>query len=168
MSRVSTLARASALLLAIGLPGAAAAQALPAPTPMPELRVDAIAGDRPAVQLGAGLQIPAGYYVRIGVDAAAGVPVGRREATPRRADARADLLVRFLLDPFRQSAYGLSAGAGLSVRAEPGDRVRPVLLVATEVEGRRAAHGWVPALQVGLGGGARFGLLLRRAARLSR
>ncbi len=132
----------------------------------PELRADAIVGSRPAVQLGAGLQIPVGYYVRIGVDAAVGRRVGSTAslAGGSRADGRLDVLARFLLDPFRQTAYGLSVGGGVSLRAEPGDRVRPALLVALDVEGRRSASGLVPAVQVGLGGGLRLGIVRRRAA----
>lgn len=141
---------------------------VPRPSVQPELRADVIAGHQPAVQLGAGLQVPMGYYVRIGVDGAVGVSTGGDAPTSGRADARADLLVRFLLDPFRQSAYGLSLGGGLSARAEPGDRVRPRLLVAMDVEGHRSSHGLVPALQVGLGGGVRVGVVLRRGERLMR
>lgn len=152
-------------VLVAGLASPVGAQ-LPKPGVQPELRVDAIAGHQPAVQLGAGMQIPMGYYVRVGADGAIGVPTGAD--APRRPDARADLLVRFLLDPFRQSAYGLSVGGGLSARAEPGDRVRPRLLVAVDLEGRRSKRGVVPAVQVGLGGGVRIGVVLRRGERLMR
>ena len=141
---------------------------LPTPTVQPELRFDVIAGHQPAVQVGAGLQVPIGYYVRVGFDGAVGVPTGENTPSPRRADGRADLLIRFLLDPFRQSAYGLSVGGGLSARAEPGDRVRPRLLVAADLEGRRSTHGLVPALQLGLGGGVRIGVVLRHGARVMR
>ena len=109
-----------------------------------------------------------GYYVRVGLDGAAGVATYSLPSSVSRADARVDLLVRFLLDPFRQSAYGLSVGGGLSARAEPGDHVRPRLLVAADLEGRRSAHGLVPALQMGLGGGVRVGVVLRRGDRLAR
>ena len=137
---------------------------LPGAAPLaPELRADVIAGRQPAVQAGAGVQIPAGYYMRIGLVAAAGARIGRTDPfTSSRLDGRFDVLARFLLDPFRQSAYGLSLGAGVSLRAEPNDRVRPLLLVAVDLEGRRSAVGWVPALQVGLGGGIRVGVALRR------
>ena len=155
-------------LVAIASIGPHAQAQLPTPGVEPEVRLDVIAGHQPAVQLGGGAQIPLGYYVRMGIDAAVGLPTGSDAPSPRRVDARVDLLVRFLLDPFRQSAYGLSIGGGLSARAEPGDRVRPRLLVAVDVEGRRSAHGLVPALQVGLGGGVRVGLLLRHGARLMR
>jgi hypothetical protein len=164
-----------ALMLSLMLATRAGAQGVPAPTPQPELRLDVIAGHQPAVQVGAGVQIPAGYYVRLGLDAAVGLALGDHESligsaspAPGRLDGRLDLLARFLLDPFRQSAYGLSVGGGLSLRAEPGDRVRPLLLVAADIEGRRSAHGIVPALQVGLGGGVRIGVVLRRGARLTR
>lgn len=152
--------RVLALLALAAAPLRAHAQ-VPATLPaQPEARLDVIAGAWPAVQAGLGVQVPMGYYVRIGADAAIGM---RTDAVSgSRMDGRVDLLGRFLLDPYRQSAIGFSAGAGLSARMEPGERVTPVLLVALEVEGRRRASGWSPALQVGLGGGARIGVVLRR------
>lgn len=147
-----------------GAHGARAQQQAP-PRGAPEVRVDAIVGHEPALQLGAGVQIPAGYYARIGIDAAVGVPVANgADAARHGMDGRIDLLARFLLDPFRQTAYGLSFGGGASLRAEGGDRVRPFLLVALDVEGRRSTKGVVPAVQIGLGGGVRVGVILRRAA----
>jgi hypothetical protein len=143
------------------------AQQPPVAAVSPEVRTDLIAGHEPAVQLGAGVQIAAGYYARIGLDVAVGVPLGADAAagSPRHGvDGRLDLLARFLLDPFRQTAYGVSVGGGASLRAEQGDRARPFLLVAVDVEGRRSTRGVVPALQLGLGGGARIGVVLRRAA----
>jgi hypothetical protein len=146
-----------------GLPRHGTAQQPATPGPKPELRVDVIAGSQAAVQLGAGVQIPLGYYVRVGSDVAVGVRTDASRATgARNVDGRLDVLARFLLDPFRQTAYGFSLGGGMSLRAEPGDRVRPLLLAAVELEGRRAANGWVPAVQLGLGGGVRIGVVLRR------
>lgn len=164
ISRLAVAALGASLPFVLAAPAAIAQ--LPVPSVQPEARVDVIAGHQPAVQAGAGVQVPVGYYVRVGLDGAVGVPTGKD--APRGPDARADLLVRFLLDPFRQSAYGLSVGGGLSARAEPGDRVRPRLLVAADLEGRRSTHGIVPAIQVGLGGGVRVGVVLRRGARLMR
>jgi len=163
------------VLAALALLAPAVAAQVPRPSAEPELRLDAIFGHEPAVQLGAGVQIPMGYYVRVGLDGAVGIAtrdrralIGSAKSPPGPMDGRLDLLVRFLLDPFRQSAFGLSLGGGLSARAEPGDRVRPRLLVAMDLEGRRSARGLVPALQVGLGGGLRVGVVLRRGARLMR
>lgn len=157
------VAVAVALAAAAVGPRRAAGQLAATPRPMPELRVDVMGGPQPAVQAGAGVQVAAGYYARIGLD----VAVGRRvdalsPSLPSRLDGRLDLLARFLLDPFRQSPYGLSLGGGMTFRAEPGDRVRPLLLAAIDLEGRRSTHGWVPAVQLGLGGGVRAGVILRR------
>jgi hypothetical protein len=135
--------------------------------PLPQLRADIIAGAKPAVQVGAGLQVPLGIYVRAGMDVAAGSRIDR-VSTTSRLDGRLDLLGRFLLDPFRQSKWGLSAGGGLSLRAEPGDRVRPLLLVAIDLEGRRSMRGVAPAVQMGLAGGARIGVVLRRVGAANR
>jgi hypothetical protein len=90
-------------------PSIAAARTAPAQQPgtppiAPEVRVDLIAGHDPAIQLGVGVQVPVGYYGRIGLVAAAGSPLGEGAAadSPRHGvDGRVDLLARFLLDPFR-------------------------------------------------------------------
>jgi len=148
----------------------AAAQQPLSPSITPELRVDAIAGNCPAAQLGVGAQIPLGYYVRIGIVGAVGAALESREpgATDDRLDGRLDVLARFLLDPFRQSRYGFSLGGGMSLRAEPGEVARPLLLVAIDLEGRRARNGLTPAVQLGLGGGVRLGVVLRRGAASAR
>ena len=69
--------------------------------------------------------------------------------------------LRFLLDPFRQSSWGFSAGGGISLLAREGDHVRPQLLVALDLEGPRSRSGVSPSIQVGLGGGVRAGIGLR-------
>ncbi|MCY7380387.1 MAG: hypothetical protein LH467_13745, partial [Gemmatimonadaceae bacterium] len=124
-----------------------------------------ILGDRAAVHIGAGVQVPLGIYVRLGLIGAAGRRLGSDSTRPpgrSRASGRVDILARFLLDPFRQTTYGLSLGGGLGLRVESGERVRPVLLVAVDLEGRRSRHGLVPAFQAGLGDGVRLGIVLRR------
>ena len=158
-----------AVVIAAATSPAAAQQPL-SPSITPELRVDAIAGNRPAAQLGVGAQIPLGYYVRIGIVGAVGAALERREpgATDERLDGRLDVLARFLLDTFRQSSYGFSLGGGMSLRAEPGEVARPLLLVAVDLEGRRARNGLTPAVQLGLGGGVRIGVVLRRGAASAR
>ena len=159
------LAGAVVVFLA-GDPACVRAQEVATPGVKPELRADVLFGRASAVQVGAGAQIPFGYYVRMELDGAIGLRDNRVSGS--RADARVDLLTRFLLDPFRQSRYGLSLGGGIGLRAEPGDHVRPVLLAALDVEGRRWSSGWVPALQVGLGGGVRVGLVLRKGIAAAR
>ncbi len=156
---------ALAAIVCVASSNRAAAQDVPLPAAMPELRADVIVGHQPAAQIGAGVQIPMGYYARIGVVAAGGL---RLDDVSPRVDARVDVIARFLLDPFRQARYGLSLGGGLGIRAEPSDRLRPVLLVALELEGKRAQGGWVPAVQAGLGGGGRIGVILRRGGERAR
>lgn len=132
----------------------------------PEVRLDVL-GQRPtSVQGAVGLVIPSGNYVRIGVLAGGGTTFEREGRS--RAAGRVDVLARFLVDPFRQSRWGWSAGAGVSVRADPGDRARPRLFAALDVEGRRARRGFTPSLQIGLGGGLRGGIGLRWSDRRAR
>ena len=132
----------------------------------PEARVDVLGGRPASVQGAVGLEIPSGNYVRVGVLAGAGATI-EREGTSRAA-GRVDVLARFLLDPFRQARWGLSAGAGVSVRADPGDRARPRLFAAIDLEGRRTQRGFTPAIQLGLGGGVRGGVALRWSGRSAR
>ena len=125
---------------------------------VPEVRVDAIGASPATVQGAVGVEIPAGWYVRVGVLAGAGASVDAGETGPA---GRLDVLARFLLDPFRQSRWGFSAGGGISLLAREGEHVRPQLLVALDLEAPRAASGMSPSIQVGLGGGVRAGIGLR-------
>lgn len=159
---MSRAALAGAAVLLVGMSVSGRGQEVSTARVSPELRADVLFGHQSAAQLGAGAQIPFGYYVRVGLDGAVGVRLGGDGGSSSRVDARLDLLTRFLLDPFRQSRYGLSLGGGVGLRVEPGDHARAVLLAALDLEGSRWSSGWVPALQVGLGGGARLGIVLRR------
>ena len=131
-----------------------------------ELRLDVVGARPTSVQGAVGVEIPAGYYVRVGLLAGAGPTIDGNGTT--RAAGRADVLARFLIDPFRQSRWGFSAGAGVSLRADPGERVRPRLLVALDLEGRRSRGGLSPSVQIGLGGGVRGGVGLRWSGRGAR
>ena len=164
-----TMRRAGgALLGAIALLGVApaAAHAQQRVPIAPEVRLDVIGAHPTSVQGAIGVEIPAGTYVRVGVLGGAGATIESHGAS--RAAGRLDVLARFLVDPFRQSRWGFSAGAGVSVRADPGDRVRPRLLVALDLEGRRSRGGVSPSVQIGLGGGVRGGVGLRWSGRGTR
>lgn len=158
-----------ALLLAIALlavaPAAIRAQPPRAPV-APELRIDVIGARPTSVQGAVGLEIPAGTYMRVGVIGGAGVTVDGGESS--RAAGRVDVLARFLIDPFRQARWGFSAGAGVSLRADPGEKVRPRILAAIDLEGRRTSAGVSPSIQIGLGGGVRGGVGLRWSGRNAR
>jgi hypothetical protein len=124
----------------------------------PELRADVIRlNDRFGAEAGGGVQLPMGYYTRIGVTAAAGV-------FESNASGRLDMVARFLFDPFLQQRWGVSAGGGISLRARASDHVRPYLLTVIDLEGPHSASGVSPALQLGLGGGIRLGGALRWGA----
>ena len=131
------------------------------PPPL-ELRVDAIdvrSLENGTAQGGAGANLPLGYYVRLEIDGAGGVT---RVAGANANSGRVDALARFLLDPFAEATWGLSIGGGMS--ATFGDRLQPrqYLVVVTDLEMPRVGSV-VPALQVGLGGGVRVGLVARVA-----
>ena len=148
-----------ALSCAIALPAIGLAQ-LPQQRFQSEGRLDAILAHSAAVEAGYGISIPAGIYMRAGF--VAGVGFGRHGV-----DGRTDLISRFSLDPFRQSRWAPYAGGGLSgrYRSKQDGGSRAYLLVFLGVEGPLPAgrtSGWVPAFEVGLGGGARVGMVLRR------
>jgi len=147
---------------ALGSPSAVPGQA-PSQRFQTEGRIDAIFSENTAVHAGAGLSFPAGLYVRTGVVAGAGI--GRHGL-----DARTDLIGRFSFDPLRQSRWAPYGGAGVSARfnSTADGRARGYLLFFLGIEGaiqpgRTAA--WVPAFEVGLGGGTRVGVVLRRGIR---
>jgi len=125
-----------------------------------EGRVDAIFARSGAVEAAYGFTVPAGIYVRTGL--VAGIGAGRYGV-----EGRTDAIARFSMDPFRQSRWAPYAGAGLSgrYRSERDGGSRAYLLVYLGVEGPLALgalEGWVPAFELGLGGGARVGVILRK------
>ena len=82
-------------------------------------------------------------------------------------EGRTDFVSRFSLDPFRQSRWAPYAGGGISgrYRSELDGGSRAYLLIFLGVEGPLPLGemaGWVPAFELGLGGGARVGIVLRQ------
>ena len=128
----------------------------------PELRIDAIdvrSTHTGTVHVGLGVGIPLGYYARLGLVGAGGV---RRQNSVDHGSARVDAVVRFLLDPFRETPWGLSIGGGLSAGVVSGEPWRESLVVVVDVETPPVRRRVVPSVQIGLGGGARVGIILRR------
>jgi len=85
----------------------------------------------------------------------------------RGFESRVDAFSRFSPDPFRESRWAPYAGAGISGRLVRNDtpRAHAYLLVFLGVEGPlpgTAASGWVPAFELGVGGGVRAAVVLRR------
>lgn len=141
---------------------AGASSSLSAQSTMPvqgEVRADVIISSLTAVHAGAGLSVPLGTYVRAGMVAAIGT--GRNGF-----DARTDAIARFQLDPFRQKRWAPYGGGGVTYRFSDDEGASGgYLLVFAGMEGQPSARGWVPALEVGLGGGTRIGLVLRQGVR---
>lgn len=140
-------------MLALAIPVRGAAQI------QPEARLDAFGPAPFTIEPGLGVNLFLGNYVRLG--AAAGYNVRQHRDIP--GDAwHGDVLARVALDPFRQKRWGLSVGGGLAYRPRV---VR--LAVILDLEGPAMGHV-LPALQVGMSGGFRAGLVLRRAVQRRR
>lgn len=132
--------------------------------PQWELRAEGVAAESPSAIGAVGLNVRAGWYVRLG----ASLGGGARwiEDGPALGQVRADASVRFLLDPFAERRRGLYGGVGLSA-AQLGGGIGaqpPVLLLLAGLEGQpRGGRAW--ALELGLGGGLRVAVVRRSARR---
>lgn len=120
-----------------------------------EGRVDAIFAEPSAVHAGAGVTWRLGTYLRSGVVAGIG-------AAGSGASGRIDFVNRFHLDPFRENRYGPYAGGGVSARFDDNRTGRVFLLLIVGVDGP-VARGVTTSFEAGLGGGARLGVVIRRA-----
>jgi hypothetical protein len=121
----------------------------------PEFRIDAIASNPAALHAGAGFTIPLGTYVRSGFDAAIG-------ESGHGISGRIDFVNRFHLDPFRQHGWAPYAGGGLTARFDDNRTNRYYLLVFLGLDSP-AKKGIATSIEAGLGGGARDGIVLRKA-----
>jgi hypothetical protein len=170
VARCRTLGtRATALLVATALaalaPSIGGAQEFDfRPRVQWEARADGVVAAKTGAQVGVGVNVPAGYYLRLGLTTAAG-PVWQGARTT--VSGRVDLAARYLLDPFREVRWSFYGGTGLTTRWDESARWRGYLLFLAGIEGPEH-RGWTPAIEVGLGGGARLGVVLRRARRNGR
>ncbi len=147
---------AGTTLLCLAAAPALAQQSPPQQRFDPEVRVDAILAGTDAVHGGVGITVPLGNYVRSGVVVAGG---WSRDG----ASGRVDLFSRFHLDPFREHRWAPYGGGGISGRFDDARRTRVYLLAFVGLDGP-VFGGAVPAVEAGFGGGARIGVILRRAA----
>ncbi len=129
------------------------------PLPQGEVRQDVTFAREPGMHVGIGLNLRAGYYVRVGAGLAAGA-VQRADAVWVGAQ-RLDLTARFLLDPFGERPRAWYGGAGVSVAHIPGRNATAALQLLLGLEGRRR-RTITPAVELGVGGGVRLGVVLRR------
>src|SRR5437762_2893244 len=146
-------------LIVLAVPAVAAGQ-LPQQPVQVEGRLDGIFARNTGVEAGLGLTVPSGIYVRSGLVAGLGAGL-------HGVEGRTDFVARFSLDPFRQSRWAPYAGGGVSgrYRSSLDGGSRAYLLIFLGVEGplpRGRTEGWAPAVEVGLGGGARVAIVIRR------
>lgn len=159
LSRFACTVIQLAFALAV-VPCARAQQSARSVFPPLELRADAIdprSTKDATLQAGVGVNIPLGSYMRFELDGAGGVT---RRAGADHHSGRGDAIARFLLDPFAESPWGLSIGGGMSALFAEAARTHAYLVVVADLEAPRVG-GIVPALQVGLGGGLRVGVVAR-------
>lgn len=161
--RVAPVAMLVAMLAGVAPQALAQAPGTPALGPIePEVRLDALLAEhRQTYHLGIGAFRSVGRAVRAGVVVGGGVTDRETGWEGARLSSRAELVARFTLrasDEGRPQLY-LGAGAGAHwVTTEAGRGVAHVL-VGGEVYG----GGWRHAFELGLGGGVRLGVVLRRA-----
>lgn len=157
------LVRASSAVLAslVVLTATAHAQsAVPTPPQVTrkidaEARVDGIIARTSALQVGVGLSAPIGVYTRPGADVALGF-------SRHGLSGRLDVFTRFHFDPFRQSRWAPYGGGGVSGRFETDEKAKAYLLIFIGLDGP-VSGGMSRSFEVGLGGGARVGVILRQA-----
>jgi hypothetical protein len=161
-----------ASILRAGLWAAAAGVLAARPTPAqqaasrfaPEGRVDVVVARATAVQGGAGASTPLGTSFRLGAVAGVGAILDGGSTDGSRVSARVDVFGRLLVDPLKEWRWGPYVGGGASVRSDYGHRPRGYLLALLGVEGPWMG-GWIPAIELGLGGGTRIGVVLQRGGR---
>jgi hypothetical protein len=136
------------IAIAVLLPGSAAAQV------RPEVRGEFVDAAHNRAEVGGGLSVPLGSYLRVS-------GIGTRDvwsdSDTSSGQWRGEFQMRFLMDPLAEHRFGVSMGAGL------GYRERPYMVAVVDVEGRPTRVR--PALSVSLGGGLRFALVLRAGRR---
>jgi hypothetical protein len=127
--------------------------------PQWEFRQDITGAREPGAHVGVGVNVRADYYVRLGVALAAGAV--RREDDVWVGAPRLDFTARYLLDPFGERARGWYGGGGVSIAQRPGEGATAALHLLVGLEGRRGPR-ITPAVELGVGGGVRLGVVLRR------
>lgn len=159
------IARAAVAVLGLASLGAPSLLSAQRPTGRQvEWRADAIAASTPSLQLGGGVNIPAGIYVRLGATVAGGV--AHRDGVTHGA-GRGEVVARFLLDPYAEFPLALYGLGGISAMFDPFEEWRPRVMVGLGVESRVRNRRAV-AVELALGGGVRLGVAVRRGRRFGR
>jgi hypothetical protein len=129
------------------------------PTTQPELRADVIAARSTTLELAGGAAFPAGDDLLLGGDVGLGAVAGG--GLGWRPGARLDVTGRLHLDRSTDTRWAPYLIAGTSYRVDTRARGALYLLAAVGVHAP-ATHGITSAIEAGLGGGVRVGVVLRR------
>jgi hypothetical protein len=125
---------------------------------LPELRADVVTGDVVSGQLGGGLHVNPGTYVRFAFLAGVGRAWKDHESG---TSVRFEVQGRFHLDPFRNAPFGLYGLGGIATSHDPFVEWQSRLVAGAGVElpayGRAAL-----ALEAAFAGGLRLSLVTRR------
>jgi hypothetical protein len=120
--------------------------------------VGVISGRATTAAVGAAISFGSAGYTRFTLAGSAGPAVHEGET---RAAGHVDAVVRFFLDPYRSSRWGLYGAGGLSALYEGFSDWRGLLLVSAGMEFPSTGRAtW--ALEAGLGGGWRVTIALRQ------
>lgn len=128
------------------------------PALVPAFRVDAFIGSAVGAQVAAGVIGAPAYNVRLQFDLGAG---GVSRASGWEPAGRTEFLFRWMSDPFRRARWAAHAGGGVGLLFERSRVTRPLAIVTMGIEGPVRGR-WQPGVEVGLGGGVRAGMTLRR------
>ncbi len=130
--------------------------------PQWEVRQDLTFAREPSAHAGAGLNVRTGYYARLGATFNAGAVRDGRNVWV--GTQRLDLTARFLLDPFGERSRAWYGGGGVSIARRPGVPAVTTMQWVIGLEG--AQEGKItPAVELGMGGGVRLGVVLRGTRR---
>lgn len=146
-----------AAIIALAAAAPASAQRVAPPPLRPEWRLEAAAPAR--LEVGGGLSLPAGRYVRIAPMVALG-PAWRGGTAG--LGGRVEVTGRFTLDPFDQVRWTPYGAGGVALACPPGAPCAPRLVARIGVEGPPSG-GWRLAAEAGVGDGAHLTIGWRRA-----
>lgn len=126
--------------------------------PRAALRLGTQISPRVGPQVGVGMDVRAGWYVRLHLAADAGLEQSQGRWLGRQ---QVSATARFLLDPFGERPLGIYGGAGLAVHRSVHGEPEGALILLIGLEGRAFARPLVPSLEVELGDGVRATLAWR-------
>ena len=130
-----------------------------------ESRFEILAARHTTYAIGPGVAYPLSSYARAAVWVTGGRPIGDGGANDEGDGlvARAEGVVRFHLDPFKERERGFYAGAGIGVRWMSHVSGTEYLMLQLGLEGKVARA--IAAVELGVGDGVRLAVVVRQPRR---